>query len=337
MAKRMQFWGMLVIAIVGLYSGIAYWANTNLISEKQSISVAVSLTPLSAPFYVAESINAFDDTCVSVAIVDVIGGKRAFEQVMSGKVDFATSSDSVIAYQSLHGGAFVTHGVFVESDNDVKLISRISANVSNISDLIGLKIGVTKGTASEYFLTTLLALEGLSIDKVELFNFPPEALPLALENKVVDAIVPWEPYGFVTKQNFTENIKIHETKNLNTLSFNLLSKTLKSNTQVNSAKCLLEGLVKATEFIATNTEEAKHIVKTKLNIQQEFIDWVWQDYIFKVGLDNALLLSLESQALWAAQQVTNEKAKKPEVIKFIDARALMQVAPQAVQINWFGQ
>ena len=162
-------------------------------------------------------------------------------------------------------------------------------------------------------------------------------MPLALENKVVDAIVPWEPYGFVTKQNFTENIKIHETKNLNTLSFNLLSKTLKSNTQVNSAKCLLEGLVKATEFIATNTEEAKHIVKTKLNIQQEFIDWVWQDYIFKVGLDNALLLSLESQALWAAQQVTNEKAKKPEVIKFIDARALMQVAPQAVQINWFGQ
>ena len=144
--------------------------------EKHTVSIAVSKTPLSTPFYVAQAINAFEDTCVNVEYLDVLGGQAAFKKVINGETDFGTSSDSVIAFQSLANKSFVTHAMFVQSDNDVKLITRSKDNITSVLGLKGKKIGVTKATASEYFLSILLAIEGLSINDVELHHYSPEQL-----------------------------------------------------------------------------------------------------------------------------------------------------------------
>jgi sulfonate transport system substrate-binding protein len=102
--------------------------------EKYSVIIAVSTPPpLSTPFYIAKAINAFDDTCVRVKYEQVIGGKVAFDQAMSGKVDFGISSNSVIAFQSLTTPSFVTHAMFVQSDNYVKLIT-YSANKNKLKN-----------------------------------------------------------------------------------------------------------------------------------------------------------------------------------------------------------
>lgn len=299
--------------------------------QKYTISVAVSKTPLSTPFYVAESINAFDDTCVDVNYVPVVGGLIAFERVKIGETDFATSSDSVIAFQSLTTQSFVSHAMFVQSDNDVKLITRIADNVNAISVLKGKKIGVTEGTAGEYLLSTLLAIEGLSMDDVELLHFKPAALVPSFKAGEVDAIVVWEPFAFEARQLFAEKIKIHDTKSLSTLSFNLISHTANSEL-VEKAKCLIQGLQKAINFIASNPEESKNIVINELDLAPEFIDWVWPDYIFKLGLNQSLLLSIKSQAQWAVDTQMREYKEVPNPEKFIDSRALLQVEAGAVNI-----
>jgi ABC-type nitrate/sulfonate/bicarbonate transport system substrate-binding protein len=80
---------------------------------------------------------------------------------MSSKVGFGTSSDSVIAFQSLTMPSFVSHAMFVQSDNDVKLITHSADNIKSAVDLKAKKVAVTQGTASEYLLSTLLAIKGL--------------------------------------------------------------------------------------------------------------------------------------------------------------------------------
>ena len=107
-------------------------------------------------------------------INEVIGGQVAFEKVIKGDVDFGTSSDSVMAFQSLTNHAFVTHAMFVQSDNDVKLISHSEDQINSINELKGKKVGLTQGTSSEYLLSTLLAIEGLTMEDIELFNYKPE-------------------------------------------------------------------------------------------------------------------------------------------------------------------
>ena len=297
---------------------------------KYQVSIAVSRTPLSAPLYVAQAINAFDDTCVNVHFEEVIGGQAAFASVMEGKADFGTSSDSVIAFQSLAEKAFVTHAMFVQSDNDVKLITWRD-KISSAIELNGKRVGVTKGTASEYFLSTLLALEGLTIADIELHNYKPEQLIDSLINNEVDAIAPWEPFAFQSAQFLSKQIKIHDTKNLNTLSFNLISQS-PDNLLVEKAKCVIQGLTTAIDYIASHPGESKKIVIDKLNITAEFIDWVWPDYVFKLALNQSLILSIKSQTNWAVATQMSEFTKLPIIEHYIDSRAMLQVDPAAVNI-----
>lgn len=299
--------------------------------EKHSVSIAVSKSPLSAPFYVAKSIKAFKDTCVSVKYDPVIGGQMAFSKVIKGEVDFGTSSDSVIAFKSLAKKSFVTHAMFVQSDNDVKLMTRSSDNIKSVLGLKGKKIGVTKGTASEYFLSVLLAIDGLTIEDVELYHYKPEQLINGFIVNGVDAIVPWEPFAFNAAKLLNNQIKVNDTKNLNTLSFNLISKTADS-LLVKKARCVIQGLSTAIEYIASHPEKSKKIVIDELNLESSFIDWVWPDYIFKLGLNQSLILSIKSQAAWAIEMQMSEYNDMPNIDNFIDRRAMFLVDPDAVNI-----
>jgi sulfonate transport system substrate-binding protein len=299
--------------------------------EKYPVSIAVSQSPLSAPFYVAKSINAFEDTCVSVHYDKVIGGQRAFSKVINGETDFGTSSDSVIAFKSLTKSSFVTHAMFVQSDNDVKLMTRSLDKIKSVKDLKGKRIGVTKGTASHYFLSTLLAMEGLAIDDVELHHYKPEQLTNGFINNEVDAIVPWEPFAFNAMKSLKNQLKIHDTKNLNTLSFNLISK-IPDSLLVEKAVCIIQGLSIAIDYIASHPEQSKKIVIDELNLSPAFIDWVWSDYIFMLELNQSLLLNIQSQAKWAIEMKMSEHNAMPNVDAFVDSRAMLLVSPGSVNL-----
>jgi len=317
----------IIVGIVFLYFKYQhFWQQ-----EKHAISIAVSRTPLSTPFYVAMSIGAFKDTCVTVEYNEVIGGQMAFAKVVNGEVDFGTTSDSVIAFQSLAKKSFVTHAMFVQSDNDVKLMTSPSDKMKSVIELKGKKVGVTKGTASEYFFSSLLAIDGLTIEDVELYHYKPEELINRFINNEVDAIVPWEPFVYNAKQLLDEQIKIHDTKSLSTLSFNLISRSADS-LLVEKAKCVIQGLSKAIEYIASHPEKSQKIVMDELNLTPSFIDWVWPDYIFKLGLNQSLILSIKSQATWAVEMQMSEHSEIPNIDAFIDSRAMLQVDPGAVSI-----
>lgn len=322
---------VIVLVIIGL--GIISFDLQHLWSKPRfHVTVAVSKTPLSSPFYVAKSINAFNDTCVEVEYHEVLGGKVAFEKVMNSEVDFGTSSDSVIAFQTLTDNAFVTHAMFVQSDNDVKLVTRAADHFGSTEELKGKRIGVTKGTSSEYLLSTLLAIEGLSFKDVELHHYNPEELIEGFQNNEVDAILPWEPFVFEVSQLLGEEVKIHDTKSLSTLSFNLISQTADGQL-VEKATCVIQGLRTAIDYIALYPEEAKKIVIAALDLEPAFIDWVWPDYIFKLGLNQSLVLNIQSQATWVMETQMSESRSVPHSEHFIDSRALLQVDPGAVNIS----
>lgn len=299
--------------------------------EIYSVSIAVSKSPLSTPFYIAKSINAFENTCVRVEYDEVIGGLVAFDKVMNEEAEFGTSSDSVIAFKSLAKESFVTHAMFVQSDNDVKLLTHHDDNLKSVPELKGKKIGVTKGSASEYFLSTLLAIEGLSIDDVELYDYKPAELINGLTNHEVDAIVPWEPFAFNAVNQLKDKVDVQETKNVNTLTFNLISKKA-DDLLVEKATCIIQGLNVAIAYIASNPEKSKKIVIDELNLDPSFIDWVWEDYIFKLGLNQSLIFNIKSQASWAIDMKMSEHNEMPNINDFLDSRAMVQVDPGAVNI-----
>jgi len=184
-----------------------------------SASIAVSRTPLSAPFYIADQLGFFKENGLEIKIIDVIGGKNSFKMIMSGQADYGTSSESVLMFESIKKPEFVNLASFVESDNDIKLLILAS---STGADLTGKKIGIIKGTASEYFLSLYLGLNNLKLTDVELINLSPSMMTEALVSHKVDAVSVWEPYAFEIKQALRKDIELAKAKNIYSLTFNLL-------------------------------------------------------------------------------------------------------------------
>lgn len=305
-------------------------SKTAPLSEQEApIRIAVSTTPLSAPFYIADQRGFFREAGVNVEIIDIAGGGKCFKALQEGQVDLATASNSVIMFNSFKHDNFSVLSSFVESDNDIKLLTLEKNQITQVNDFKHRKVGVVKGSASEYFFHTWLTLGGANPDNVEYVPLSVSEMPEALHSEKVDAISVWEPFAFKTAKAKESNAHLIETKGLYNLSFNLVGMKNSSPEQDEQKKRVLTALNKAVHYISRHPEESQLILRHRLKLSKDFISWIWQDYLFKLSLSQSLLVSLEQQAYWAIESglITTDASPNfstvldPSLLKSIDQRA----------------
>ncbi len=294
------------------------------------VTIAVSRSPLSAPIYIAEAMGIFRKNGLDVRLQEVIGGGRSFKQLMDGHADFGTSSGSVMALAAVEMQPFVALATFVQSDNDVKILSLKSSNVVSTIDLAGKKIGIIRGTASEYFLTTLTALDGTSPDSIELVSLKAEEMPKAIKSGRVEVISCWEPYCYETMKMLGSGATILSTQGLNHLSFNLLSKKNYADSHQEIIYQLLASLKEAIDNISQQPTESQALLKTRLDLEDDFIQWIWPDYLFRLSISNSLLLNLNNQARWAIDNGLTQQKELPDFGQYFDPRPLNRLMPESV-------
>ncbi len=302
-------------------------------TPENTIKIAVSTTPLSAPFYIAKAKGFFHTSGANVELIEMAGGNKCFQALLDEKVDLATTSNSVIMFNAFKHNNFEVITSFVESDNDIKIITNKKPEITSPYDLIGKTVGVVKGSASEYFLHTWLTVSGVDPNLVNTTPYNVNEMPAALKNKEIDAISVWEPFAFKASQLNTST-QIMETKGLYNLSFNLIG--LKNNStdqnpsfQDEQYAKILEALNKAVHFIAINPEDSQLILRRNLKLSQDFIDWIWQDYLYKLSLNHSLISSLENQSRWAIESGLVEQTTPPDFNTLISSQALNTISDNA--------
>ncbi|MGX5175213.1 ABC transporter substrate-binding protein [Aliikangiella sp. IMCC44653] len=322
-------WGLLAAAcaILGWFYGAPFTSLQN--NSPKPVSIALAKTPLSTPFYVALEKNYFDKSCVTLKVSEVIGGHNSFSQMISGQADLSTSSDSVMAYQLMENSNFVNLATFVESDNDIKVVLREGIDFKANQKL---KVGLVKGSASEYFFSQYTAINQINDSQLDVQFLNVEQMPDALQSAQVDSVVAWEPYAFQSLQSNQRSF-LEPTKNLYTLTFNLLARRGFVAQNAKATRCILEALQKANYYIASNPESAKKILLKKLDINAQVVDWVWPDYIFRLNLNRSMLMSIDSQITWAMQQGKIPTAPVPDLRQFVQPSALLALDPSAVNID----
>lgn len=189
---------LIFLAVIGLGFFIQQGLNNR--TPQLSIRIAVSQTPLSTPFYVALSKGYFQDQGIDVELIPYVGGHLCFQALTNGEVDLATTSDSVIMFNSFGRRDFSILSSFVESDNDIKVISPAALEIRDARQLSGKRIGVIHNTASEFFLYSLLLINGIPPQDVKLIPMRPDEMSAALINGHIDAASVWEPYAYEALQ-----------------------------------------------------------------------------------------------------------------------------------------
>lgn len=291
------------------------------------LNIAMSTTPLSAPLIIAAEKQLFEKHGAQVNLLPVRGGKLCFTKMVDGEVDLATSSESVIMFNGFIRDDFSVLTSFVESDNDVKLITLANSNISNLRDLENKTIGVTKGSASEFFVYAYMILSGETKLPINLKHYKPELLGPALLSKQVDAISTWEPEGYNLTNKQSNKTQVFESKGVYNLSFNLVGRRINMTQHLPSHIRVLSALDEAMHYMTEHPIESQNIVANYLQLSPDLLSNSWQDYVFRLSLGNALISSLQTQARWALESGLIEKSKLPDYRSFFDSRALNSIQP----------
>jgi NitT/TauT family transport system substrate-binding protein len=294
--------------------------------------LALSKSPLSLPFYVAQKQGYFDAEGVALQIHDVIGGVRSLQQLRRGEADLATSSDTVVMFNSFVAKDFAVLGSFVTSPDDLRIIVRPGLDFSNYPAIKGKRFAVTLASASHYYLDTWLLLNGIDPNSITRVGMPPEAMESALAKAEVDAVSTWEPFGISILRAMPQ-AKALTNPGMHTLSFNLMVHVKHLGQKDPELVKILRALERAQRFIQAEPVKSLAILRERLQLEATFIEAIWQRYNYRLTLNQSLLTTLESQARWARQEGHVQSERMPNYLDFVYPEPLRSVRRDAVGLS----
>lgn len=248
------------------------------------------------PVYVAKDKGFFDEEGLDLEIVDTVaGGATAVQMVSSGDVQGALLSTMALI-NAVGAGMPVIGVADIQSAFDEAPLEefyvRANSGIDSIEDLKGKKIAINL-VKSSFHYTWLLALEnaGMSEDDVTFVNLPFDQQEAALERGDVDAIGLMQPYSPSARKNTNLKQLYTAVDAFGERQFcEIFVNSVWAENNEDDAKAFVRAIVRATEWIKDNQQEAKEIISKYTGVSVENID----DYVFQ---DNARVVEADC-AYW---------------------------------------
>lgn len=314
--------------------GWAAWIALLLVpglAQAEPLRLAVSRTPLSLPLYVAEEKGYFAAESLDVQLQECIGGQRCLGLLLEGRADVATVADLPLALAAFERPEFSIIGTFVTATDDLKIVVRGPRSAE--SGVTTKRIGVPMGSAAQYFLDLHLIVAGIDPRTVRIVDLRPEQLVDALVSGKVDAIACWEPYGYQALKTLGAQAHALDASNGYIQTFNLAVQRRLVVAQDAALERLLRVMRRAEQFIQQEPEAAKAILRQRLNLTQDFVEFAWPSFSYRLGLDQSLIATLESQARWALREGVIRGKLPPNYLSFVHAAPLRRVKPTAAAVG----
>ena len=310
---------------------VVLWTLAGLCMAEELV-VAVARLPLALPFYVAEDQGYFRAQGLTLRIEDCTVGRVCLKRLLDGEVSIATAADTPIVLSSFSSQAFFILATLSSSSNDTKLVARRSAGIAVPRDLAGTRIGTIVGTSAQYFLDAFLLFNGVDRRAVTIVNVTPAGASDAIQKSEVDALAIFEPSAYAAAAALGADGKILPSARINHTTFNLLIDRRIAGVRDAELAKMLSALAQAADFIRLRPLQAQAVLRKRLQLDQNFVDWIWKDYEYQISLDQSLIAVLESQARWAAREGYASGSAAPNYLKYIYPAPLARVLPAAITV-----
>lgn len=306
----------------------------SLAAHAAPLRIGVSETLLSLPLYVAEAKGFFQKRGVNVEFVNCIGGNRCVKNMLDGQTDMSTATELPVVFNSFLRNDFAILSSFVSVSNDLKVLARTDAKITEPGKLRDKTLGYVKGGASQYVLDLVLVYNGIDPDTVKLKAITPETALTALANKEVHALCIWEPFASRIELELGTDVQLVPIPKLYTETFNLIAmqSTIKARPQ--ELERIVQALKDSTQFIQTHPEKAKALAAKRLRVPVTLIDKIFDDYRFRLSLNRSLPRTMEGQGRWALREGhVPSNLPQPNYTSFLYPAFLKTVDPSAVSLQ----
>ena len=198
----------------------------------------------------------------------------------------------------------------------MEVIARRDRGIEKPEDLRGKRIGVTKNTISEFFLSTFLSFNGILPGEVRTIDLKPSDVGKALSEGKIDAAACFPPWDTV-KNNLAQIESLGEFRAARTTTFVLIIKDELIKTRPRAVEGLLKGSLDAEDFLRKRESEAQAIVERTLGLDHASVASTWSKTGFRARLDQSLLTLMEDEARWAIRNRLVEAKKVPNYLTFL--------------------
>lgn len=298
----------------------------------ETLTIGVATVPHSLPFFVAEHEGYFAQEASHVRLVDCFPGRQCLDQLLAGKVQFATAADTPIVSSSFVRSDFVVLSTFATSSNDIHVVGAKSAGITTLKQLIGKKIGLIKGSSTDYFFDTVLLFDGIDPARVQKLNVPADQMAQAMQQHQIDAFVLFDPGLSQALTVLGDSVTVLSTPPIYLSTFNLITaRSLIGKNDADMVK-ILRALDRAQQFIKQHPEAAQHILQQRLNMSRRTGKSINMQIDYMLSLDQTFIKTLEGEARWFGQQPGIKGVKPVNYLDFIYPSPLFQVRPKAVTI-----
>jgi len=285
-----------------------------------------------APSYVAYYNGYFEQHGLQVQLDYSAAGKVSLDKLLDGQVDIVTCADTPIVYRAFNTDEFVIIGSMVHSDKIAGVVARKDAGISEPADLVGKKIALFQGTASDFLLDTFFLANGLNVSDVELIDLKPPAQVEAIVNGEIDVMFSWQPHLLNALNQLGENGLVMPAEGMKPMNWLILARKDYAEANPEVLKRFLAAIKDANDFIAENRETAIDLHAEEIEMDRAIVDALWDDVIWELNLSEAMLINLENQARWAIDEGRVEATEMPNYLSLVYFEALEAVNSEAITI-----
>jgi len=301
--------------------------------EPAKIRIAVTSFPASAPVYVAVKNGYFADEGLNADVQVYDAGIEALDDVIDGKVDFATVAETPIARAALENRPFGILMTMAEIDRANYIIARRDRGISSTADLKGRRIGFVQGSTADFFLHIYLTAARIPVSAIKEVKLKPGESATALLEGRVDAVSTWPPFTSQLKKQLRDRAVVLDEPGLYTMSWNLVSGAGAREPSHEVQRRVIRALGRAEEYMAAHPSDSVAIVSRACDLDPGDLRSQWGDYEWRTALDQTLLLSLEDEARWMIDTKQVKGAKRtPDFLRYVQSAALRAQFPSDVSI-----
>jgi NitT/TauT family transport system substrate-binding protein len=301
-------------------------------ARPEAITLAYAAIPHASLAHIAFAKGYFADAGLNVNPQPHGFGKLALESVVQGQADVATAAETPVMFAILNGGKICIAASIETSDRNLAIIARKDMGIGIPRDIQGKTIGVAMGSNGEFFLDAFLVAQGIDRSEINATNMAPSQIMEGLLTGKIAAAAIWNPILTLARKALGENSAIYYGEELYTENFCIAVSQDFAEKRPEALKRVLKALIRAEEFAKRQPEEAINLVAEFIKTDQAALQDVWDDFRFKVTLDQSLLMTLEDESRWAIKNRLVPAREMPNYLDFIHTAALSSVNPQSVRI-----
>lgn len=282
---------------------------------------------------IAQEKGFFEEEGLDVDLQLLTDPSVSTTMVASGEAQFYSVSN----YQAINlvdkGSEVCLLAPVVNAGNTQVVVAGPNMEITSAKDLEGKKMGYTDGAGVIVAVKNMCEDLGVDYDKIQLVNLQASDMLASLESGQIDFFAAWEPWGIKAEEaggkvlfTGTKSYLPENTGDVDYLNFIVAIDASKKFVEENPEACqaYVKAMIKATDFINSNKEEAAEIISAQINLDKETCMKIMDKNVYEVAYDETFKTAGDELAAYMQESglntslVTFDQYANTEILKAVD-------------------